>query len=129
MAADVRDVIKNCELFWNLTSAQVDKLTSIAKEETFSAGQRIFSEGELLPKFYIVSQGKASLEMEIWIGMLVTFALGFGLAIFFELYYWGKYALTIRKQDQVIEELKKKVAALEAPATPEVQPPTVQDQS
>ncbi len=82
-------------------------------------------------KFVIWVPGRtlATLEMEIWIGMLVTFALGFGLAIFFELYYWGKYALTIRKQDQVIEELKKKVAALEAPATPEVQPPTVQDQS
>ncbi len=54
----------------------------------------------------------ATLRMEIWIGLLVTFALGFGLAIFFELYYWGKYALTIRKQNQTIEALKQELEAL-----------------
>ncbi len=68
MTADIRGIIKSCELFWNLTDTQVDKLAPIAKEESFPAGQRIFSEGDLLPKFYIVSEGKATLEMEIRIG-------------------------------------------------------------
>ena len=68
MAGSIRDVVKNSELFWDLTNEQVDKLSAIAKEETFPAGHRIFTEGELIPKFYIVSKGKVSLEMEIRIG-------------------------------------------------------------
>lgn len=68
MAGSIREVVKSSELFWDLTNEQVDKLTAIAKEETFPAGHRIFTEGELIPKFYIVSKGKVSLEMEIRIG-------------------------------------------------------------
>ncbi len=65
-------------------------------------------------KFTIWVPGRtlASLEMEIWIGMLITFALGFGLAIFFELYYWSKYTITIRKQNKILEDLKKELESL-----------------
>lgn len=56
----------------------------------------------------------ATVQMEIWIGLLVTFGLGFGLAIFFELYYWSKYALTIHKQNQTIKSLKQELDELKA---------------
>lgn len=68
MTDKIKAIIKNSELFWNLTDEQIDKLTPMATEQTFSAGQRIFTEGEPLPNFYIVSKGKVALEIEIRIG-------------------------------------------------------------
>ncbi|HEX9896976.1 MAG TPA: ATP-binding protein [Dehalococcoidales bacterium] len=68
MADTIKEIIKNSELFWDLTDDQVDKLAPMATKHTFLAGQRIFIEGEPLPDFYIVAKGKVSLEMEIRIG-------------------------------------------------------------
>jgi len=68
LAGKIKEIIKNSELFWNLTDDQVDKLAPLAVEQAFAAGQRIFTEGEPLNKFYIVASGKVSLEMEIRIG-------------------------------------------------------------
>jgi signal-transduction protein with cAMP-binding, CBS, and nucleotidyltransferase domain len=59
LAGDIRNIIKHCELFWNLTNDQLDKLASIATEETFCAGQRIFTEGTVLQKLYVIGEGKA----------------------------------------------------------------------
>ena len=68
MTASKTELIKKSELFWNLTNQQIDKLATLATEETFDAGQRMFTEGTLLPNFYIVTNGKVSLEIEIRIG-------------------------------------------------------------
>ncbi len=68
MTAQIKEIIKNSELFWNLTDEQIEKLIPLASEKTFPPGQRIFIEGEPLPDFYIVGKGKVSLEMEIRIG-------------------------------------------------------------
>ena len=68
MASRIKEIIKNSDLFWNLTDDQIDKIAPMATEQTFAAGQRIFTENEPLPDFYIVSKGKVSLEMEIRIG-------------------------------------------------------------
>jgi len=68
LASRIKEIIKNSDLFWNLTDDQIDKIAPMATEQTFAAGQRIFTENEPLPDFYIVSKGKVSLEMEIRIG-------------------------------------------------------------
>jgi signal transduction histidine kinase/FixJ family two-component response regulator len=68
LAGKIKEIIKNSELFWNLTDEQVDKIAPLAVEQTFVPGQRIFTEGEPLSKFYVVASGKVSLEMEIRIG-------------------------------------------------------------
>ena len=68
MTDRIKEIIKNSELFWNLTDEQIDKLAPMATEQTFAAGQRIFTEGEPLPNFYILSKGKVALEIEIRIG-------------------------------------------------------------
>jgi len=68
VANKVKEIIKNSELFWNLTDEQIDKLAPLATERFFTPGQRIFTEGEALPDFYVVGKGKVSLEMEIRIG-------------------------------------------------------------
>jgi signal transduction histidine kinase/CheY-like chemotaxis protein len=68
LADSIKDIIKSSELFWNLTEEQLDKLAPLAKQQTFAAGQRIFTEGEPLRNFFIVGKGKVSLEIEIRIG-------------------------------------------------------------
>lgn len=68
MASTIKEIIKSSELFWNLTDAQIDKLVHLAIEQTYTAGQRVFTEGEPLAKFFIVGKGKVSIEMEIRIG-------------------------------------------------------------
>jgi signal transduction histidine kinase/CheY-like chemotaxis protein len=68
LASRIKEIIKNSDLFWNLTDDQIDKIAPMATEQTFVAGQRIFTENEPLPDFYIVAKGKVSLEMEIRIG-------------------------------------------------------------
>ena len=68
MADSIKEVIKRSELFWNLSDAQMEELAYLAVEQSYHAGQRIFTEGEPLPNFYIVVRGKVALEMEIRIG-------------------------------------------------------------
>jgi len=78
-------------------------------------------------KFIVWVPGKtlATLEMEIWVALIITFILGFGLAIVFELYYWGKYSLSFRKQSKIIEELKKTIDFFKRrePKPPDAQTP------
>ena len=68
MPDSFHEIIKQSELFWNLSDQQVDKLARVAVEQSYSAGERIFKEGEFLSSFYIIGQGKIALEMEIRIG-------------------------------------------------------------
>jgi len=68
MADSIKDVIKRSELFWSLSDAQMEELAYLAVQQSFHAGQRIITEGEPLPNFYIVVKGKVALEMEIRIG-------------------------------------------------------------
>ncbi|MDP2920289.1 MAG: ATP-binding protein [Dehalococcoidia bacterium] len=68
MGAEIKEIIRNSDLFWNLTDEQAGKLADIASEETVPAGQRIFIEGEPLRNFYIITKGKVCLEMGIRIG-------------------------------------------------------------
>lgn len=68
MASNKREAIKNSQLFWNASGAQMDKIEALCKEQSFEAGVRISSEGDTSPNFYIVESGKIALEMEIRIG-------------------------------------------------------------
>ena len=68
MATSIKDVIKRCEFFWSLSDTQMEELAYLAVQQAFQAGQRIITEGEPLPNFYIVVKGKVALEMEIRIG-------------------------------------------------------------
>jgi len=64
----VREIIKNSQMFWKLSDAQIDKVAELCREESYAAGARIFSEGDSARNLYIVAEGKVALEMEIRIG-------------------------------------------------------------
>jgi signal transduction histidine kinase len=68
MADSIKEIIKRSELFWNLSGGQMEELAYLAVEQSFKAGERVFTEGDPLPNFYIVVRGKVALEMEIRIG-------------------------------------------------------------
>lgn len=68
MVGDKRAVIKNSQLFWNLSDKQIDKLVDICEEKKYDAGLHVSTEGEPAQYLYIVESGKVVLEMEIRIG-------------------------------------------------------------
>jgi signal transduction histidine kinase/DNA-binding NarL/FixJ family response regulator len=68
IVSNKRAAIKNSQLFWNVSDAQIDRVEALCKEQSFEAGVRILSEGDTSPNFYIVESGKIALEMEIRIG-------------------------------------------------------------
>ena len=68
MASSKREIIKNSQLFWNLSDAQIDKLEDLCEEQSFQAGLRLFNEGDAARNIYIVEKGKIALEMEVRIG-------------------------------------------------------------
>jgi len=63
-----REIVKNSQLFWNLSDEQIDKVTELCQEEFCEAGTRIFSEGDSAHNLYIVQEGKITLEVEVRIG-------------------------------------------------------------
>ena len=68
MANTKIEIIKNSQIFWNLSNDQIDKLINLCKEKKFDAGLNIFNEGDAATNIYIVGYGKIALEMEIRIG-------------------------------------------------------------
>ena len=63
-----REIVKNSQLFWNLSDSQLDELMELCEEGTYEAGLRIFTEGDRATNLYIVAQGRVLLETEIRIG-------------------------------------------------------------
>jgi len=66
--SDRRAIVKNSQIFWDLSDAQVDKLLEIYQEESYEAGQTIVAEGESARNLCIVIDGRVALQMEIRIG-------------------------------------------------------------
>jgi len=50
-------------------------------------------------------------SVQTWLGLFIMFALGFGIAILFEIYYWLKYNRIIRTQNKIIQKLRKELNA------------------
>lgn len=59
------DVIQENYVFRDLSTAQLQKIVSIAQEKTYRAGQTIFKEGDHAGDLYILQEGKVLLEMRI----------------------------------------------------------------
>ena len=68
MARTKREIVKNSQLFWELSDDQIDRVTELCQEESCEAGARIFSEGDKAHNLYIVQEGKITLEVEVRIG-------------------------------------------------------------
>lgn len=60
--------LKECNVFEGLNDAQIEKLVSIAKEESFPTGTLLYKEGDPSTHLYLVQQGKVFLEMKTDMG-------------------------------------------------------------
>ena len=59
------DAIRKSYVFENISDDQLHKLDSISHEETLTAGQYVFREGDQATRLYIVEKGKVELQMKI----------------------------------------------------------------
>ncbi|MBE9482199.1 MAG: response regulator [Chloroflexi bacterium] len=68
MAGDKKEILKTSQLFWKLSDSQLEKIATLCHEESYEAGELIFSAGDDAHNCYIVKEGKVALEIEIRIG-------------------------------------------------------------
>jgi len=68
VSSNKREIVRSSRLFWNLSNAQIDRIMDLCNEQSFEAGLRIFTEGDIAKNLYIIEKGKVALEMEIRIG-------------------------------------------------------------
>jgi CRP-like cAMP-binding protein len=61
----VIDYLKNSPFFEGLTHGDLDHVSEVCSLEEFSKGDRIFSEGAVGDKFYIIVSGGVRIEKEI----------------------------------------------------------------
>jgi signal transduction histidine kinase/CheY-like chemotaxis protein len=72
MVGDNRQIVRESQLFWQLSEAQLDSIMELCQEESYGAGEYVHTEGESAPNLYIVKEGKVALEMEVRIGARTT---------------------------------------------------------
>ncbi len=62
------EVLKECDMFRELDDEKIQKLVSIAQEESHPAGSVLYREGEASNQLYVVQEGKVFLEMRTDMG-------------------------------------------------------------
>ncbi|MFC1958194.1 ATP-binding protein [Chloroflexota bacterium] len=68
LMGDVREVLRESELFKELTDDELGKIAKLCQEEVYTAGTTIFNEGEVAEELYIVEDGRVVLEMTLRLG-------------------------------------------------------------
>jgi signal transduction histidine kinase len=64
----LKKVLRESELFKDLSDEELDRITQFAHEVTFEAGDIMFREDDVAEEIYIVSQGKVAIEMGLHLG-------------------------------------------------------------
>ena len=62
------ELLKKYDFFSGLTDAQLQKLASIATEESHDAGSQIYKIGDTAKKLYVVEEGKMVMVMDSYMG-------------------------------------------------------------
>jgi CRP/FNR family cyclic AMP-dependent transcriptional regulator len=58
-------LLRKVSLFQGLTDGQLERIASLCREETHSAGSLILREGEPAEELHILREGRVALEMGI----------------------------------------------------------------
>lgn len=59
------DALKNVYLFANLTTKELEQVSQICKHDHFRNGERIFAEGTVGDKFYVITKGSVRVSKQI----------------------------------------------------------------
>lgn len=56
-------ILKQADIFYQLTATQLEMISNICEEKTFNAGEIIFNEGANSDELYIVFQGEVDIQV------------------------------------------------------------------
>jgi CRP-like cAMP-binding protein len=62
---EIKDKLKNIELFSSLTQKQMDQLVGISEIVSFPSGEKLFKVGEEAKNIFIMLEGKASIQVSL----------------------------------------------------------------
>jgi len=68
MAGDNRQTLRDSELFWKLSDAQIERLLELCEERSYEPGAALFVPGHSATRLYLVKEGRVALEMEVRVG-------------------------------------------------------------
>lgn len=61
----IKQVIRECEIFFALGDAELEKIASSALEKQYDAGTTLFNEGDSAEELFIIQEGKVALQMTL----------------------------------------------------------------
>lgn len=64
----ITEILKMCELFSELSDNELGSIAKLGHIEKFESGEKIYEQGSIGTKIYILSQGRVTLERKIELG-------------------------------------------------------------
>lgn len=64
----ITEILKMCELFNELSDTELGSIASLGRIEKFEPGEKIYEQGSIGTKLYILSQGRVTLERKVDLG-------------------------------------------------------------
>jgi CRP-like cAMP-binding protein len=64
----ITEILRMCELFSELSDNELGSIASLGRIEKFEPGEKIYEQGSIGTKLYILSQGRVTLERKVDLG-------------------------------------------------------------
>jgi len=65
---EITEILRMCELFRKLSDNELGSIAKLGRIEKFEAGEKIYEQGSIGTKLYILSEGRVTLERRIDLG-------------------------------------------------------------
>jgi CRP-like cAMP-binding protein len=62
---DITGILRTCELFCELSDNELQSIANLCQIEEFETGDKIYEQGAIGTKLYILARGRVILEREI----------------------------------------------------------------
>ena len=64
----ITEILRRCELFSELSDTELGSIANLGRIEKFEPGEKIYEQGSIGTKLYILSQGRVTLERTVELG-------------------------------------------------------------
>ena len=64
----ITEILRKCELFSELSDTELESIAQLGHIEKFEIGEKIYEQGRIGTKLYILSQGRVTLERKVELG-------------------------------------------------------------
>ncbi len=65
---EITEILRMCELFSELSDNELGSIAKLGRIEKFEAGEKIYEQGSIGTKLYILSEGRVTLERRVDLG-------------------------------------------------------------